>query len=66
MDKLRLRFGTCLSWIAPAIVFIAIVLYLIFGGPADFATRLWIIIVAFALIGIPLGIKYGVQDKFWT
>jgi hypothetical protein len=66
MNDRRSRILTWLGWIVPALIFIAIFLYLIFGQPDAFDMRLEIVILAFALIGIPLGIKYGSQDKFWT
>jgi hypothetical protein len=25
-----------------------------------------LVLMIFAIVGIPLGIKYGSQDKFWT
>ncbi|HWE03764.1 MAG TPA: hypothetical protein VG326_15275 [Tepidisphaeraceae bacterium] len=55
-----------LGWVIPAIIFIAIFVYLIFGEPDDFVSRMWIVFGAFALVSIPIGIMYGVQDRFWT
>ncbi|MDB5302315.1 MAG: hypothetical protein JWO87_3978 [Phycisphaerales bacterium] len=34
--------------------------------PPAIGSRIYFMILAMAVVGIPFGIKYGTQEKFWT
>jgi hypothetical protein len=55
-----------LSWSISAVVALAILLYLVFGGPQALGLRLYIVFWVMVIAAIPLGIIYGTQEKFWT
>jgi uncharacterized membrane protein len=55
-----------LSILVAILAISGIVFYLVYGRPEEWVFRVEFVILALAVVGIPCGIKYGTQDKFWT
>jgi hypothetical protein len=66
MPNRQSRIWGWLGWVVDALILAAICAYLKFGGPAHLRDRVSIVVGILILVGIPLGIKYGSQNKFWT
>ena len=58
---------TVVSW-SVTVVFVVAAAVFVFGSetPPQVIARLEFVVLAAAVLGIPLGIRLGTQDKFWT
>jgi hypothetical protein len=57
----RLGTGLLIAWHGLVVVFV-----ILSPLPPKMMDRFWLGVIALAIAGIPYGIKYGSQDKFWT
>jgi hypothetical protein len=57
----RLGTGLLIGWYCLVIAFV-----ILSPLPPNMMDRFVLGVVALAIAGIPFGIKYGSQDKFWT
>jgi hypothetical protein len=60
-DRRRILLAVLIAWYACLAAFV------VFSPlPTDVVARVEVAILLLAVLGIPLGIVYGSQDKFWT
>ena len=64
---MRTRLAAVIAW-SVCVVFVVAATAYVFGSdsPPSIITRIQFVVIAAAVLGIPLGICLGTQDKFWT